>query len=98
METDNNTLINELLAVTEAATEKARKLRQLPESKLNFKEDPEKWSILECIEHLNRYGDYYLPEIEKAVYCFRLCILSFTRFISASLDRALTVVLLIASM
>ena len=54
METDNNTLINELLAVTEAATEKARKLRQLPESKLNFKEDPEKWSILECIEHLNQ--------------------------------------------
>ena len=67
METDNNTLIDELLAVTEAATEKARKLRLLPESQLNFKEDPERWSILECIEHLNRYGDYYLPEIEKAI-------------------------------
>jgi hypothetical protein len=23
------------------------------------------WSIAQCLEHLNRYGDYYLPEIGK---------------------------------
>jgi len=23
------------------------------------------WSIAQCMDHLNRYGDYYLPEIEK---------------------------------
>lgn len=23
------------------------------------------WSIAQCLDHLNRYGDYYLPEIEK---------------------------------
>src|SRR5690606_19891284 len=28
---------------------------------------PGAWSVLECIEHLNRYGDYYLPEIEKSI-------------------------------
>jgi hypothetical protein len=25
------------------------------------------WSIAQCLEHLNRYGDYYLPEIEKGL-------------------------------
>jgi len=23
------------------------------------------WSIAQCLEHLNRYGNYYLPEIQK---------------------------------
>jgi hypothetical protein len=32
---------------------------------LNWKEDPGKWSILECVEHLNRYNSYYLQEIEN---------------------------------
>ena len=67
MQTENNTLIDELLAITERATEKARKFRELPEDRLNFREAPEKWSILECVEHLNRYGDFYLPEIERSI-------------------------------
>ncbi len=25
------------------------------------------WSIAQCLEHLNRYGRFYLPEIEKAL-------------------------------
>ena len=67
MQTENNILIDELLAIAESATEKTRKFRDLREDQLNFKEAPERWSILECIEHLNRYGDFYLPEIEKAI-------------------------------
>lgn len=67
MQTDNNTLIDEMLALMDTATEKAKRFRELPESQLNFKESPERWSILECIEHLNRYGDFYLPEIEKSI-------------------------------
>lgn len=67
MQTDNHTLIEELLELTEQATLTAMDLRALPEDKLNFREHPEKWSILECIEHLNRYGEFYLPELEKAV-------------------------------
>ena len=67
MQTENNSLIDELLAITEVAIEKAKKFRSLPEAQLNFKEIPEKWSVLECLEHLNRYGDYYLPEIEKSL-------------------------------
>ena len=26
-----------------------------------------KWSVLQCIEHLNRTSDHYLPELEKAL-------------------------------
>jgi hypothetical protein len=32
---------------------------------LNRRESKDKWSALQCIEHLNLYGDFYLPEIEK---------------------------------
>ncbi|MFD2513184.1 DinB family protein [Pontibacter locisalis] len=34
---------------------------------LNFKPAPESWSILECLEHLNRYSRYYNPAIAKAI-------------------------------
>lgn len=26
------------------------------------------WSIAQCLEHLNSYGDYYLPHIEKTLH------------------------------
>lgn len=31
------------------------------------KPTPERWSAAECLEHLNRYGDFYLPAIESAI-------------------------------
>ncbi|MEN7548701.1 DinB family protein [Rapidithrix thailandica] len=41
------------------------KLKELTKDALNWKINPESWSILECIEHLNLYGDFYLPGIEE---------------------------------
>lgn len=41
--------------------------KSLPLSTLHFKPSPAQWSILECLEHLNLYGDYYLPAIKKAL-------------------------------
>lgn len=38
-----------------------------PIAHLNFKSSIKQWSILECIEHLNLYSRFYLPEIEKAI-------------------------------
>jgi len=38
-----------------------------PEELLNWKERPDAWSVLECFEHLNRYSEYYLPAIQKAI-------------------------------
>jgi hypothetical protein len=34
---------------------------------LNWKENQDSWSVLECIEHLNLYGDFYFPEISKRI-------------------------------
>ncbi len=29
------------------------------------------WSIAQCLEHLNRYGNYYLPQIKKALDAYK---------------------------
>lgn len=29
------------------------------------------WSIAQCLDHLNGYGDYYLPQIEKGLKTFK---------------------------
>ena len=50
-----------------AITDFAKELEFLPESTLNWKERAEKWSILECLEHLNRYSSYYNAELTKAI-------------------------------
>src|SRR5690625_6435419 len=34
---------------------------------LEEKPHPDAWNALECIHHLNLYGNYYLTEIEKAL-------------------------------
>ncbi len=42
-------------------------LKKLDTQQLNFRTDEKSWSILECVEHLNLYGKFYLPEIEKTI-------------------------------
>jgi hypothetical protein len=71
MQTDNNTLIEELLRIVENSSQAAKKFKELPDSQLNFRKNPRQWNILECIEHLNRYGEFYLPEIEKSIIAHR---------------------------
>lgn len=39
-------------------------LTQLNDQQLNFRLNDNSWSILECIEHLNRYNQYYVAQIE----------------------------------
>lgn len=34
---------------------------------LTWKENKTSWSILECLEHLNLYGEFYLPEIDSKI-------------------------------
>ena len=71
MQTTNKQLIGELMQLLERATERVQQLKALDLSQLNAKENPEKWSALECLEHLNLYGDFYLPEIEKRMLAQR---------------------------
>lgn len=57
-------LIEDLIERTKEQLNKAEQFKQLSLEQLNWKKKPESWSVLECIEHLNLYGDFYLPEIE----------------------------------
>lgn len=67
MQIEQKLLIKELMTLIEQSISSVQKFKSLPESKLNFKTNATEWSILECIEHLNLYGDFYLPEIEKVL-------------------------------
>lgn len=60
-------LLQDLLERTQEIKHKAEGFKTLPLETLNWKSSPDSWSILECLEHLNRYGDYYIPEIEKRI-------------------------------
>jgi uncharacterized damage-inducible protein DinB len=43
------------------------KFNSLSDDKLNAKPARDRWSILECFEHLNLYSQYYLTALEVAV-------------------------------
>lgn len=60
-------LIQMLLEQTQKITEQAEQLKSLDLQTLTWKSNPNSWSILECIEHLNLYGDFYLPQIEEKI-------------------------------
>lgn len=60
-------LLAELIEQTRININKVENFRELSDTELNHKENTEKWSILECIEHLNLYGDFYNPEIRKRI-------------------------------
>jgi hypothetical protein len=67
MQTEARALLEEMVQITEACTVAVKQFRTLPGAQLNYRTGPESWSILECIEHLNLYGDFYLPEMEKQI-------------------------------
>lgn len=56
-------LLNKLITLTEENRDEVQAFKKRSSGELNFKETPESWSILECMEHLVRYGTFYLPEI-----------------------------------
>lgn len=60
-----NELIEDLIERTKYCLNEAEKLLQNDLKTLNHKQDEKSWSALEAIEHLNRYGDFYLPEIKQ---------------------------------
>ena len=64
----SNTLIDELQEQTESILNKAiSEWQMIKHSQFALKESPEKWSATQCLEHLNSYGRYYLPVMEKAI-------------------------------
>ncbi len=66
MKVDNTILIDDLLKRIEECSKKVKHFEELTLDQLRFKNGNE-WSILECLEHLNLYGDFYLVEIENQI-------------------------------
>ena len=60
-------LIQILIEQTRVIINQLERLRNDDLSTLTWRENPTSWNILECIEHINRYGDFYLPEIASKI-------------------------------
>jgi hypothetical protein len=67
MKYDAKELLNELTQRTLEIKSQAELLKEESEKDLNFRMHDKSWSVLECLEHLNMYGDFYLPEIEQQI-------------------------------
>lgn len=66
MQIENNQLIDNLLQRMENCRRTVKEFEVLSLNRLQFK-NGDQWSVLECLEHLNLYGDFYLVEIEKQI-------------------------------
>lgn len=58
-------LLNELISDVKNIREAAEYFRCVDKSKMVYCPAEGKWSPVQILEHLNAYGRYYLPEIEK---------------------------------
>ena len=60
-------LLNELIELTQEHLVFAENLLLKTDAELNKRLNDESWSVLECLEHLNLYGNFYLPEIKNRI-------------------------------
>ena len=67
MSLDRTPLLKDLSQRTKSLTATAQQLKAEEETVLQWKADQNTWSVLECLGHLNHYGDHYLPTIEKEI-------------------------------
>jgi|SRR6185437_2028098 len=60
-------LLQEAIEKTRLIINQVERLNKYDLPFLKRREDANSWNILECLEHLNLYGDFYLPQIEKSI-------------------------------
>ncbi|MEO8416581.1 MAG: hypothetical protein ABI472_23150 [Ginsengibacter sp.] len=60
-------LIQSFIEQTRQIINQVEKLKSYDLHTLTWKENQTSWSILECLEHLNLYGDFYIPEFESKI-------------------------------
>lgn len=60
-------LIQNLIEQTRVAINQVEKLKTYDLNVLIWKQNEISWSVLECLEHLNLYGNFYLPQIENKI-------------------------------
>lgn len=62
---ETNILLDELVSISEGLNKQIIALKEFSIEDLNNRNDINSWSALECIEHLNLYYNFYVPEISK---------------------------------
>lgn len=68
MKIPSQILLSDLSAATQAIMDTVnQKIVPLTEKQLQQKTQPETWNALECLEHLNRFGAFYLPALHKTL-------------------------------
>lgn len=58
-------VLSELILMTTSHLDYAKQLLAVPEDLLQSKPSSKSWSVLECLEHLNRYATFYNKEINN---------------------------------
>jgi len=67
MKFNSQQLIEDLKVQTSVFIKRAEELQLLNHETLIWKKEATEWNVLECLEHLNLYGDFYLPEIKNCL-------------------------------
>lgn len=65
MEIGSKELIDQLIKNTKELITFGESLNALSDVALNHRLSSNSWSVLECLQHLNLYGDFYLSEIAR---------------------------------
>ncbi len=63
----NSTLKKLESEILEMESQMRQQIENADDTALNWKANAESWSVLECLEHLNRYSEYYLPALATAL-------------------------------
>lgn len=58
-------VLEDLIEKTNYCLLVAEQHAQLSDEQLTKSKDESSWNTLQCLEHLNRYGNFYLPEFER---------------------------------
>ncbi len=62
-----NIFLENLLSQTRELRDTVLSWSELPPDVLQRQSAPDSWSAVQCLDHLNGYGDFYLPHLESAL-------------------------------
>ena len=68
MQIQTDIFIAQLIEQIRTQLNKVEQYKSLTPKALNQKATNDSWSVLECIEHLNLYGDFYVPAIRESIH------------------------------
>lgn len=86
----NEQLIEELIKKTRYSLQAAGVFREQDLALLQARNSPDSWNVLECLEHLNRYGNFYHPQIAASLAASKYPASSQSVFTSGWLGQKMT--------